>query len=55
MSIQEGTAILTVNLFHVLIGDLCDGNTCSGHGSCSNGKCTCERLYKGNICQYKGG
>ena len=28
--------------------------TCSGHGTCVNGECVCDRLYSGEICQNKG-
>ena len=31
---------------------------CSGHGRCESsagaGRCTCERTYSGNVCQFKG-
>ena len=33
---------------------VCDNMTCSGHGICRNGKCVCDRLYSGDICQNKG-
>jgi len=29
-----------------------DGQVCSGHGTCKEGKCDCERNYFGNYCQY---
>ena len=33
---------------------VCDNMTCSGHGTCMNGECICDRLYSGEICQNKG-
>ena len=36
------------------LGAVCDAMTCSGHGTCVNGECVCERLYSGEICQNKG-
>ena len=40
--------------FFALSDDTCNGNTCSGHGTCTSGSCTCERMYSGSVCQYKG-
>ena len=45
--------IVTLFLFP-LIHIACDSSRCGGHGTCSGGKCTCERTYFGEFCQYKG-
>ena len=33
---------------------VCDNMRCSGHGTCVDGECVCDRLYTGEICQIKG-
>ena len=38
----------------LLVAAVCNGMTCSGHRSCVNGECVCERLYFGQFCQNKG-
>ena len=37
-----------------VVGVQCDESYCSGHGTCSNFECSCERTYYGDFCQYKG-
>lgn len=47
--------VLSMNDDMVCISDAgCNAMTCSGHGSCSAGKCVCDRLYSGEFCQNKG-
>lgn len=43
--LTAGSLCCPVSDFHVI---------CSGHGRIEGGRCHCDHLYSGNVCQYKG-
>jgi hypothetical protein len=53
--VYDGCQLLTCAvLFAVLCADPvdpCAGNTCSGHGTCAAGVCTCTGSYTGDNCE----
>ncbi len=68
MVIPGDSPVLLKSIISTLVSVTCDGEPvsslagcvsagviCSGHGTCNNNKCSCDRGYEGAVCQTVSG